>query len=35
LPGIRLESTPTIAWNPIITGYELRAAKLACDPQPG
>lgn len=31
LPGIRLESEPTIFWNPHIQGYELRGAVVACD----
>ena len=31
LPGIRLESEPTILWNPYIQGYELRGAVVACD----
>jgi cytochrome P450 len=32
LPGIRLERTPDIGWNPVIAGYELRGAAIACDP---
>lgn len=31
LPGIRLETEPTISWNPYIQGYELRGAVVACD----
>jgi cytochrome P450 len=30
LPGIRLERTPHIGWNPVIAGYELRGAAVAC-----
>lgn len=33
LPGIRLEKAPGIAWNPMITGYELRGARIVCDVQ--
>lgn len=32
LPGIRLETEPTISWNAFIQGYELRGAIVACDP---
>ncbi|MDE2303656.1 MAG: cytochrome P450 [Sphingomonadales bacterium] len=32
LPGIRLLSEPTVSWNPFIQGYELRGARIACDP---
>ncbi len=31
LPGIRLETAPSVAWNPIIASYELRGARLALD----
>lgn len=34
LPGIRLKSAPAVTWNPVVTGYELRGAKLACDLRP-
>lgn len=32
LPGIRLVSEPEIQWNPLVQGYELRGAVVACDP---
>lgn len=31
VPGLRLERAPTVGWNPLITGYELRGAALVCD----
>lgn len=30
VPGLRLERAPTIGWNSLITGYELRGAVLKC-----
>lgn len=32
VPGLRLERAPDIGWNPLITGYELRGARLVVDP---
>ena len=31
VPGLRLERAPSVGWNPLITGYELRGAMLVCD----
>ena len=31
VPGLTLERAPAVGWNPLITGYELRGARLACD----
>ena len=31
IPGIRLEREPDMTWNPIVSGYELRDAIVACD----
>lgn len=31
LPGLRLVRSPQVGWNPLVTGYELRDARLACD----
>ena len=31
VPGLRLVRAPTVGWNPLITGYELRGAALICD----
>ncbi|WP_206363527.1 cytochrome P450 [Sphingomonas crocodyli] len=31
VPGIRLEQAPSIGWNPLITGYELRGCRIGCD----
>ncbi len=31
VPGLRLERAPDIGWNALITGYELRGARLSCD----
>ncbi len=28
VPGVKLAQAPTIAWNPLITGYELRGCRL-------
>ncbi len=30
VPGLTLERAPAVGWNPLITGYELRGARLAC-----
>lgn len=36
VPGLRLVRPPRVGWNPLVTGYELRDAWLACDePAPG
>ena len=32
VPGLRLERAPTVGWNPLITGYELRDAWLTTAP---
>ena len=31
VPGLTLEHAPSLAWNPLVTGYELRNAVIACD----
>jgi hypothetical protein len=31
IPGIRLERAPDMTWNPIVGGYELRDAIVACE----
>ena len=31
VPGIKLERAPDIAWNRLVTGYELRNAVITCD----
>lgn len=31
VPGLRLERAPDIAWNPLVTGYELRGCELATE----
>lgn len=31
VPGLKLERAPSVGWNPLITGYELRGARLVCD----
>ncbi len=31
VPGLRLVREPTVGWNALITGYELRGATLSCD----
>ena len=32
VPGLRLEKPPTVTWNDLVTGYELRTCILTCDP---
>lgn len=32
MPGIRMETAPTVTWNAFIQGYELRGCTVACDP---
>lgn len=32
VPGIRLVRVPDMHWNPLVNGYELRNAVVACDP---
>ncbi|EZP71032.1 Cytochrome P450 [Sphingomonas paucimobilis] len=31
VPGLTLEHAPSLAWNPLVTGYELRNAVITCD----
>ena len=31
VPGLKLDRAPTLAWNPLVTGYELRNALISCD----
>jgi cytochrome P450 len=31
IPGIRLDRKPDMTWNPIVSGYELRDAIVACE----
>ncbi len=31
IPGLRLKHAPSVGWNDLVTGYELREAWLACD----
>lgn len=31
VPGLRLERAPDLAWNRLVTGYELRNAVIVCD----
>jgi cytochrome P450 len=31
VPGLRLEKPPTVSWNDLVTGYELRTCILVCD----
>lgn len=30
VPGVKLVRTPLLAWNPLVTGYELRNAHISC-----
>jgi cytochrome P450 len=30
IPGIRLDETPTMDWNPLVESYELRDAFVSC-----
>jgi cytochrome P450 len=32
VPGLHLEKPPTVSWNDLVTGYELRTCILVCDP---
>lgn len=31
VPGLKLARAPSLAWNPLVTGYELRDAVITCD----
>lgn len=31
VPGLKLARAPSLAWNPLVTGYELRDAVIICD----
>lgn len=31
VPGIKLVQAPTVGWNPLVTGYELRDCRMAID----
>ena len=31
VPGLKLVRAPTLAWNPLVTGYELRNALISCE----
>lgn len=31
VPGLKLDRAPSLAWNPLVTGYELRDALISCE----
>jgi hypothetical protein len=31
VPGLKLDRPPSLAWNRLVTGYELRNAMISCD----
>lgn len=31
VPGISLRARPTLRWNPLVTGYEVRACRITCE----